>query len=1090
MLKALFKFRENRIQYVSAFVIGVLIILIAASVAIPLTANHSFTDIAAKWRSHNAVSEQKGRHISNIYRHFGYGGFIHNFKNYVLRQDATVRDEITNNLSLINSSLTQLEKILNTETGQNSERNIEALNTIRKTIEDYRFNLEIADEAQRAHWPANITDSLVRIDDSGAISAIWTLREAWRTEQKTAKNEFESLVTKTAARMNLMLVFVPFLIIAGIAIVWFVRRLTTEISSRQVAQDELQRAELLVESIAHLGQGVSVFDQDLNLVACNENFFELLEFPHELGALGTSLAEFFRYNAERGEYGPGNVDELIKQRMELSFQFKPHQFERTRPDGTVIKVHGIPLPNGGIVTTYTNISARKKVELTLAEKERQLRTALSNMTDGIFAVDKDMNIILFNGRYAEYIDVPHELLGVGKSIRPVIEYCAARGDYGDGELETLVSNRVEFIQSPKVFKSELNINKGHRILEVRKAPMADGGAVAVVSDVTEQRKARAEIEIKEAQLSTALESMSAGIILIDKDHKLRLFNDAASILYRFPPNIIYEGVSLEALIRIRSERGDYGDGDPIALMQERLKEYEDDQITRYEDSVSGGRTLDVFRAPTPDGNTVLVFHDITLRKRADEHLRENQAQLEQNLSDMIDTQKFLEKQSHELVEMAEMYAEEKEKAEASEKSKSEFLASMSHEIRTPMTGVLGLADILLNSELPPEHHDTVHKIKGAGLSLLTIINDILDLSKMEAGKLMIEKIDFNLINVISDAIELVKPKADKQGLYLSMDTTKTLPHLLQGDPTRIRQVLINLVGNAVKFTNQGGIIVRARHKKIDAEKYMVRIEVVDTGIGISDDVKDKLFLDFSQADASISRRYEGTGLGLSISKRLTEMMGGDIGAASEVGAGSTFWFTFTADKVATQVDADVPQSGTYTTISKRGIKILIAEDNELNQLIFKSVLEPFGHDMTFVISGIEAVNAVKKDDYELVLMDVRMPEMSGPDATRMIRQMRGKYESLPIIAVTADVMDDHVSEYFEAGMNSFSTKPIDQKALLNTINEVMGEEIHVTELVVSEDETIKTMTPRPDPVTTDEVDSEVSSDVADLLKSLEIMSID
>jgi signal transduction histidine kinase/DNA-binding NarL/FixJ family response regulator len=1090
MIKALFKFQKNRIQYVSAFVIGVLIVLIAASVIIPLSANHSITNIAAKWRVHNDISEQKGRYISDIYRHLGYGGFIHNFKNYVLRQDSTVRDEIVSNLSFIDSALTQLEVIFNKQAGPDAERNLEAVNNIRDTMESYRHNLEIADEALKQNWPPDITDGLVWVDDSSAILAIWTLRETWRIEEQEAKEEFESLVAEATAKLKLMLFFVPFLIVAGIAIVWFVRRLTTEITQRQMLQEELHRAELLMDSIAHLGQGVSVFDKDLNLAACNENFFDLLEFPHELDVPGTSLAAFFRHNAERGEYGPGNTDELINERMELAFQFQPHLFERERPDGTVIEVHGNPLPNGGIVTTYTDISARKKAEDALADKERQLRTALDNMTDGIFAIDKNLNFILYNDRYAEYINVPPELLDVGKPLLSIIKHLAARGDYGEGDLETLVSDRVDEILSPEIVESELRINNGHCILEIRKAPMADGGAVAIVSDVTERRRARREIEIKEAQLSTALESMSAGIMLIDADQKLRLFNDAASILYRFPRNVIHEGVSLEALIRIRAERGDFGDGDPIELMEQRLKQYEVNEISKYEDTVSGGRTLDVIRAPTPDGNTVIVFHDITVRMQTEERLRENEEQLTQNIIDLVESQDYLEKQSRELAELAEMYAEEKEKAQASEKSKSEFLASMSHEIRTPMTGVLGLADILLESELPTVHKDTVHKIKGAGQSLLTIINDILDLSKMEAGKLEIENIDFDFISVLNDAVELVKPKAEEQGLYLSIDTLKTIPQFLKGDPTRIRQVLINLVGNAVKFTHEGGITVRARHENTDAGNFLIRIEVVDTGIGISNGAQDKLFMDFTQADASTSRRYEGTGLGLSISKRLTRLMGGGIGVESEMGEGSTFWFTFTADEATAEVVSGAAQTGAYTTIARRGVKMLIAEDNELNQLILRSVLEPLGHDLTFAASGVEAVNAVKADDYELILMDVRMPEMNGPDATRTIRQMGEKYESLPIIAVTADVMEEHIAGYFEAGMNGFATKPIDREALLSTINEVLGEEIHITELIISDVESIKTKPSHANPNDTDDDEPEVSGEVANFLNSLEIMSTD
>ncbi len=1089
MGKLSFGFHRDRIRVVSAFVIAVLVILTAASVVIPLSANNFFSDIATKWRSTNALSEKKGRYISDIYRHLGYGGFIHNFKNYVLRQDSVDRDKIVGNLTGVTTALDKLDEIYRQPGGPKLEKGRQALATLRATVENYRRSLNIADDAVQKRWPPHVTDSLVRVDDSDAILAIWSLREAWRTEEESARREFETLVSEATDRLTAMLFFVPFLVIASISVLWFVRRLTVEITQRQMAEEELQQAELLVESIAHLGEGVSVFDQNLNLVACNKNFFDLLEFPPELGIPGTSLSAFFQYNAERGEYGPGEPNDLVKERMDLALGFKPHLFERTRPDGKVIEVHGIPLPNGGIVTTYTDITNRKKAETALAEKERQLRTALDNMADGIFVLDRDMNLTLFNDRYVELIAHPNDSIKLGMPVLSILQHAAEVGNYGPGNVEDLVAARMAAYRSPERVTTEIAVNQGTRILEFRKAPLADGGAVVMITDITERRKARAEMEIKEAQLSTALESMSAGMMLIDADHKLQLFNDAASTLYQFPKHIIHEGVPLKALVNIRAERGDFGDGDPGTLARARLDSYLTTEQGRYIDTVPGGRYLDVFRAPTSDGNMVIVFHDITERVRTEERLRENEEQLTQNIVDLVQTQEFLEKQSRELTELADKYAEEKEKAQASERSKSEFLASMSHEIRTPMTGVLGLADILLDSHLPTIHHDTVLKIKSAGQSLLTIINDILDLSKLEAGKLAIENIEFNLLNVIDDAIDLIRPRAEQRGLYVAEDISRDLPHSLVGDPTRIRQVLINMVGNAVKFTHDGGITVRVRHEPDSDGGMLVRIEVEDTGIGIAADARDKLFQDFTQADSSTSRRYEGTGLGLSISKRLTELMGGHINVESELGQGSKFWLTFKTKTASGNVRRGVTDHGSYEAAATRHLSILVAEDNELNQLILKSVLEPLKHELTFAGSGVEALSAVKRKTFDVVLMDIRMPEMNGLDATRAIRQMGGDFSTLPIIAVTADVMEDHVAVYHETGMNGFATKPINRTSLLETINSVLNEEVHVFTEAEDQDQFDPAKFGNSATATNSEAESEeVSDDVTDFLNSLDALS--
>lgn len=434
--------------------------------------------------------------------------------------------------------------------------------------------------------------------------------------------------------------------------------------------------------------------------------------------------------------------------------------------------------------------------------------------------------------------------------------------------------------------------------------------------------------------------------------------------------------------------------------------------------------------------------DVTSEETANRRMRESEARMQRNVRQLEASQQELEESTAQMAELAERYAIEKERAEASERSKSEFLASMSHEIRTPMTGVMGFADMLLDSPLRPEDREKVIKIKGATQQLLTIINDILDLSKLDAGRLSIEHLDFNIRSAVDEVLDLVRERARVKNLSLDVDFPDDIDVGVHGDPTRFRQILINLVGNAVKFTHTGGITVRARQPGEGEERFF-EFRVIDTGIGISPENQKRLFSDFSQADASISRHYEGTGLGLAISKRLVELMGGEIWVESEEGKGSQFCFRLPFEKAKSDVTGLVRHHAAAHFETTRPLNILVAEDNKLNQRIIVATLDKFGHKATVVDNGEQAVDQAGQGDYDLILMDIRMPEMSGPDATRVIRARDDHVADIPIIALTADAMEEHIRGYLDAGMNACVTKPIDRAALVTTINEVLGEDIHV-----------------------------------------------
>ncbi len=384
-------------------------------------------------------------------------------------------------------------------------------------------------------------------------------------------------------------------------------------------------------------------------------------------------------------------------------------------------------------------------------------------------------------------------------------------------------------------------------------------------------------------------------------------------------------------------------------------------------------------------------------------------------------------------------------AKAANAAKSAFLANMSHEIRTPLNGVLGMAQVLARESLSRRQREYVDTIRDSGETLMAVVNDVLDLSKIESGKMEISPIAEDLEACLSKLVMLWAPRADEKEVELLLSVSRDVPQRMAFDPVRVRQCVSNLVSNALKFTEEGGVEVRADCLQSDDERHLIEIQVRDSGIGMSQSTLDRLFSPFVQADSSTTRRFGGTGLGLAITRDLARMMGGDVTVSSVVSRGSTFTFTFRAGRIEADAGegetphvAEAPDAAVVGRDTLAGKRILLVDDNDVNRSVVRAFLSPHQTDITEAANGLEALKRLSEAQFDLVLLDIHMPVMDGVETISRIRAADAAYRDVGVVALTADAMDGDRERCLAMGMDGYVAKPIDGNRLLTVAAQVLA----------------------------------------------------
>ena len=655
----------------------------------------------------------------------------------------------------------------------------------------------------------------------------------------------------------------------------------------------------------------------------------------------------------------------------------------------------------GVVVVFRDINRIKTAEEELRKSEEKFRALFNNSADAIFVQEIGENYI--NGRLIEVNDTACKMFGYSREEFFQISFMHLDSGENPDELESMVQKLI--VENHASFE-RIGVTKDGRYINIEvncHIFTLNGMQIMLVMfrDISERKEAEAAIKESRAKYQSLIMNMNSGFCYFKILEGKRLnpldcicveINDAfekltglnrenaleKSILEVCPDLYDLFLNFLQVITKVTASKDSY-----------RVSEYYLKESDKW---------CSMYAYSPEKGYFAIVLTDITEEKRT-----------------------------------AEVMKKARDEAESANRAKSEFLANMSHEIRTPINGMVGMIDLTMLTQLTDEQKDNLSIAKSCANSLLRIINDILDFSKMEAGKLLIDHINFDLNELIEEVTRANSTRAYDKGLEIKYSFSSNLPRLLLGDPNRLKQILNNFISNAIKFTQRGEISVSVKKNNNDGELIELLFSVSDTGIGISKNERDMLFKKFSQVDSSITRRFGGTGLGLAISKQLVEMMNGSVWVESEKDKGSTFYFTIKLKPGIKQIEK--ANMNIIPKVSKQ-MSVLLVEDDKVNQMVTKSMLREKGCLVDVSNNGLEAVAMNESKEYDIILMDIQMPEMDGIEATKRIREIEGSKKHTPIIALTAYAIHGDRERFISIGMDEYLSKPFQMDELFSTIDRV------------------------------------------------------
>lgn len=804
--------------------------------------------------------------------------------------------------------------------------------------------------------------------------------------------------------------------IAFSAMGYAISRMHEELRNRRADSEALFSATFEVSAT-----GIIVVSTEGQLMRVNSKFCQMLGYKRD-ELLTKSFAEITHQDDLAASFD-------LQHRCLCSHEsLAPLEKRYVRKDGSIVWVN-VSLsvartPAGApdfVIAVIEDIQNRKTAEEDARSSRTMLQAALGAMTDAVFISDAEANVVHINDAFAAF----YRFRNRWECPRAVSEY----PPYFDVFTDSGALAPKETWAVARALKGEICTGAEYRLRRrdtgeewigsYNFAPIRSGqgdivGAVVTARDITDRKKVEQALRESERRINLFIEHAPAALAMFDRDMRYLAVSRRWRDDYGLPEDIV--GKSHYAVFPGLPDR--WIQAHARGLRGEVMCQNED--FLLREDGTAQWLRWEIRPWRTDGGaigGIVIFTEDITELREANKQILKLNADLEQRVAERT-------------AELTEARA----KAEAANAAKSAFLANMSHEIRTPLNAILGSTRLLLMDATKTKDADRLTNIDHAGQHLLSIINDILDLSKIEAGRLHLEERDFDAGLILAEVASMIGGAAKLKNIQVVMDTDGMPPRLF-GDDTRIRQALLNYANNAVKFTDCGHVVLRVLVLEETGEDILARFEVQDTGVGVSSEILPKLFRPFEQGDLSTTRKYGGTGLGLAITQRLANLMGGDAGADSKLGSGSTFWFTARLKKGKPEAVSTTRKElrSTAAGALRRGAVILLVEDNAINRQVAIEMLRALDLRVEAVEDGSQALERAQAADYDLILMDLQMPNLGGVEAARRLRDLPD-WKDKPIVAMTANIFEGDRRACAEAGMNDFVAKPVDPDELYRVLS--------------------------------------------------------